>query len=696
MPRPTVQQIRELPEEWAFIPCGKDKRPYAPFADDWSNRPVSRDIVEQEIIEGRCYSVGVFSGPKSGGLLFVDHDGKGAGDELDKLGVALADLPKSWACTSGRNARLQIIYKVPEKHWEHIHTKKLWECKVKGWNEFKQKEEQEKLELRWDGCQSIVLGVHPDTGGYRWLRDRSPKDLPLADAPQVLIDQMYRRKAALTPVIPFPTQTNDSDIERARSYLKAVNPIEADDYDVWVNIGMALHSVSDNLLFDWNSWSAQSSKYEQGDCDRKWQSFKADGQITLGYLGHLAKQHGWKSERRSRSNTPLRQIRTQESEEEAPPSAIVGQKLEAPELLQMLRARNIRYNIFTQKIEINEEPIAGTDRFYLQLAEMGYKVTKALAEDCLVQVAKENEYDPVKNYLDHISETVEPTCIDYLATTYLRPDDEAGTIYDAMLKKTLIGAVKRIYEAGCKHDTACVLMGDQGARKSTFWKVLGGPFFSDSLSDIASKDDLMVLHSSWIMEWAELDQVTTKKHSGMVKAFLSKSSDMFRVPYGRTTEEFKRRCLVVGSTNRSTGFLVDETGNRRFWCIPTTKNTLNPIDTPALLMERDSIWSAAVKLYKAGETNYLDEKQELHVTNENIDYLIEHPWQIVIQEWLSKKLPGDAITTEAILSDAVQKPIDRQTKSDQMQVADVLKRLNYERKRKTFRTGRQWVWETVI
>ena len=141
-----------------------------------------------------------------------------------------------------------------------------------------------------------------------------------------------------------------------------------------------------------------------------------------------------------------------------------------------------------------------------------------------------------------------------------------------MLKKTLIGAVKRIYEPGCKHDTALVLMGDQGARKSTFFKVLGGQFFSDALSDIESKDGLMQLHSSWLMEWAELDHVTTKKHAGMIKAFLSQSTDMFRVPYGRATEEFPRRCLVVGSTNRSTGFLVDETGNRRFWCIPTTKN----------------------------------------------------------------------------------------------------------------------------
>jgi predicted P-loop ATPase len=50
-----------------------------------------------------------------------------------------------------------------------------------------------------------------------------------------------------------------------------------------------------------------------------------------------------------------------------------------------------------------------------------------------------------------------------------------------MLKRTLIGAVARAFNPGCKHDTACVIMGDQGAYKSSFWQCLGGPFFSDAL-----------------------------------------------------------------------------------------------------------------------------------------------------------------------------------------------------------------------
>ena len=170
---------------------------------------------------------------------------------------------------------------------------------------------------------------------------------------------------------------------------------------------------------------------------------------------------------------------------------------------------------------------------------MGYKVSKELAIDCLVQVANENLYDPVSEYLEWCANTTDPAYIDRLSTAYLRPGDESQsepTIYDEMLKRTLVGAVARAFNPGCKHDTACVIMGDQGAYKSSFWQCLGGPFFSDALGDITTKDDIMVLHRSWMMEWAELDHITNRKHAGQVKAFLSQAVDLLRVPYGKAVE----------------------------------------------------------------------------------------------------------------------------------------------------------------
>lgn len=691
---PLIEQLQALPDEWALVAVGEGKRPYQ---REWQKNPLTKAQLQTEIEAGRAKAVGVMAGPASGGLLFVDHDGISASEVLESIEAPLSSLPKSWAVTSGRNGRFQVIYKVPERYWQHLHTKRI--------RSGKQDEEgnSEQLELRWTGCQSVVIGAHPITGSYSWLRGKAPHELQLADAPSKLLEQMMRKQPEPqdTPLLPPPTSTL-SDTERALSYLEKLSPSRADDYDQWLMVGMALNSVGDPALFAaWDAWSRSSSKYEAAVCETKWRSFSPESGITLGTLGQWAKQDGWQPSIKSRSTGTISKPHQPKQPSDAPTDPdktqtvkIAAKKLEAIELLTHLRDRgdSIRYNVFTQQVEIKGHPLQGADRFYLKLAELGYKVSKELALDCLVQVANENPFDPVREYLDHVADTVAPTYIEALATGYLRPADQPGSLYDEMLKRTLIGAVRRIYEPGAKHDTTCVLMGDQGARKSTFWAVLGGAFFSDALKDISSKDDLMVLHRSWVMEMAELDHITSKKQASQVKAFLSQSTDMFRVPYGKATEVFPRRCIIVGSTNRSTGFLVDETGNRRFWVIPTPKTTDDPIDIPALLLERDAIWSAAVHAYRSGESNFLNSTREAEVANENADYLVSNPWQPAIEAWLTRLIPGDPITTEAILCDAVQKPLERQTKADQMHVADVLKRLGYDRRRVMIEGRRLWRW----
>ncbi|NBV72598.1 MAG: hypothetical protein EBR60_11275, partial [Burkholderiaceae bacterium] len=91
-------------------------------------------------------------------------------------------MPKSWAVTSGRDARLQIIYQVPKPFWDQIKTTKI-----------KSSIENEQLELRWSGCQSVVIGAHPTTGAYRWIPNRDPSSLPIAEAPTELLQQMLKQ-----------------------------------------------------------------------------------------------------------------------------------------------------------------------------------------------------------------------------------------------------------------------------------------------------------------------------------------------------------------------------------------------------------------------------------------------------------------------------------------------------------------------
>ena len=673
-------ELARLPDGWGFVAVDGEKRPYQKA---WQDNPLTKEALTAELRSGHARAIGVCCGVPSGGLLFLDHDGKSASTILRDWGCPMSSLPRSWTVTSGRDGRFQVIYQVPQKYWDGIVTRKY----KTGITDAEGKPEQ--VELRWTGCQSVVAGDHPLTPGYRWVAKYSPDDLPIAEAPPELLERML--KPTPTAVVLAEVRTGDNDAARARSYLDALSSGRADDYDDWLAVGMALHSVGDDaLLNDWEQWSAQSGKHKPSDCQRKWRSFKKSG-ITLGTLGDMAKKDGWRGSAVTRRTVAAGNAGR---EADSPPIITKPEKLETAELLALLRSQadEIRYNVFTQQIEIKGKVIDGADRFYLKLAEMGYKVGKELAIDCLVQVANENLYNPVTEYLLHCEHNVEPTYIDGLATAYLRPGDGGASIYDEMLKRTLIGAVARAFDPGYKHDTACVIMGDQGAYKSSFWGCLGGPFYSDALGDISTKDDVMVLHRSWIMEWAELDHITNRKHAGQVKAFLSQAVDLLRVPYGKAVEAFPRRGIIVGTTNKTAGFLVDETGNRRFWVIPTTKTQVDQINTATLLIERDAIWSAAVHAYRNGETNRLPLALELAVQQENDAYMIESPWRSAILTYLADRRSMEVLTSEEILVKAIQKPMERQTKVDQMQVASILKELGWTKRRES--SGkRRWFYQ---
>lgn len=734
-----LDQLQRLPDDWPLVAVDGNKRAYQKA---WQTNPLTKAQAAVEIRAGRAVAVGVIAGPISG-LLFVDHDGISATTQLERLGLPLRDLPKSLAMTSGRDGRFQIIYRVPPQFWPALRSRRFWytgdpdpdtrkPTKVLGADG-----KAEQIDLRWTGHYSVVIGAHPETSGYRWLRGRGPTEQQLVDAPteliELLIDQPEPEPTPLLtidalppppppstlPLLDFvcrasrdliesggtPGSWNDDQLRLALDLRGAETWIRAQGHtpDITASQAFALHVQAARSLardFDERKAWRRFDGAESRACNPSTPEDKL--QERLRY--------------HTRTSQPLlppprpqeqaRQSNHPEPPEGSPqhpyaPALAKAIKLEAHELLFMLRhqaadGQRVRWNAFHQQVELDGARIEGVERFYLTLADQGFKVSKELAVDAIVQVARENPYDPVTLYLEHVAATVPPAYIDALATAYLRPEDAAKghtTLYDAMLKCTLIGAVRRAFEPGVKHDTTLILSGDQGARKSSFWSCLGGPFFSDSLGDLSSKDDLLKLHRSWIMEWAELDHVTSRKHAGQIKSFLTTQSDLFRAPYGKAVEPNPRRGIIVGSTNRSEGLFADDTGNRRFWVIPVTRNEAEPIDTGTLAAERDAIWSAAVAAYRAGAPNFLPLDLALTVNRENEAYQLANPWRDPIETWLRNPVNFTrVITSELLLTEAVQKPVERQTRADQMQVGSIMRELGWAKRRTTHDGRLKWVF----
>lgn len=360
------------------------------------------------------------------------------------------------------------------------------------------------------------------------------------------------------------------------------------------------------------------------------------------------------------------------------------------ELLNYVRNKykdRLRLNKLQQKIELDGVEFL-VERAYLFLADHDkINCSKTIAADVFTLVAEENVYSPVIVYLNTVAEQIPPISLDNLSQRYF---GTSNPIYDIFLKRTLIAAVARAYQPGCKHDTTLVLQGAQGIGKSTFFNVLGGDWFDDSMGNGNNKDDLIILHKSWIQEWGEIERTFSKKQSEELKAFITRQKDIFRPPYGRSALEFSRQSIIVGTAN-STEFLVDSTGNRRYWIIPAGKEK---IDVKRLRDERDKIWSAAVKAYRNGEKWWLTSEEEKLSNQNNQKFQIVDEWQGEIADYLEFK---DKVSISEILTKVFEIEPGKIDRRSQMRVGNILTTLNWQKiGQQKYRGKRQTIWKPSI
>ena len=242
-------------------------------------------------------------------------------------------------------------------------------------------------------------------------------------------------------------------------------------------------------------------------------------------------------------------------------------------------------------------------RHYL---ERNYKIIgKERINDAVSVVANRHRYHPIIEYLESCEwDSVER--VDTLLIDYLGAEDTPYT--RAVTHKTLVAAVARVYEPGCKFDYMLTLSGAQGIGKSTLFDRLGGEWFSDSLTSVQGKESYEQLQSVWIMEMGELSALK-KSEVEATKQFLSKREDRYRRSYGKRVEQFPRQNIFIGTTNEKQ-FLRDDTGGRRFWVVDLVNkaehNLFDELDKETV----KKIWAEAKLYYELGEELKLDPELE--------------------------------------------------------------------------------------
>ena len=406
-------------------------------------------------------------------------------------------------------------------------------------------------------------------------------------------------------------------------------------------------------------------------------------------------------------------------------------------LLQILRQkgsgsdRPIRYNNFKAQIEVYGSKIEGYKE--TKLMESVFVANRQewksdMFARCLEAISREYPYHPVQDHLkkchkmwikDGKKKRLHSVFMDYCNTsvtyTKLMTKMENGVeieveedVCKRLLLKELarcffVGAVARIFEAGCKMETTLILKGKQGCGKSTFFKILASSkeykdvgtvindtvtWFCDSKIDVTDgRDSFSKLVGCWIYEFAEL-AATRKKEAEAIKAFLSSGMDKYSPKYARYDVEQRRQVVFVGTTNELE-ILRDLTGNRRFHVLEVGK-----IDLAGLLKVRDLLWGEAYQLYKYDKVGYHLSKahqNELNTAQER--FKASDSWSDALVDWLSDpNIRSGKWTTQEILSGAIKMDTDRQNRATSMRLAGILSSSGWTKKRTSVGGKRVYKW----
>jgi predicted P-loop ATPase len=350
----------------------------------------------------------------------------------------------------------------------------------------------------------------------------------------------------------------------------------------------------------------------------------------------------------------------------------------------------IKYNERSRQVELNGKPIeADTLRAWFA-AEYRVDVANQTWVEGVTYLGKRNRYDPVKDYLEKCR-PLTPVDVDTAFVEFFGDEAATDTLSLVYFSKWLIGCVARVYSPGCKFDECLTLVGPQGTLKSTFFRKLSNGYFSDSLTSKLDKDDIALLIKNWMLEFSELDAITYRTHTGLLKAFLSRTEDQFRAPYGREYLCEPRRSVVCGSTN-SPDFLRDSTGSRRFWILEVKKE----INIDKVEKLRDGLWAWAIGEYLAGTPWHLDHRTSALQAERNEGYEGTHPWVEMLEPWLETQQLGGV--GHVSVSECFKRLEDQGVKmsrgqADARQVTEVLAKLGWHKNQKRLGQKREWGYQ---
>ncbi|MCH9733309.1 MAG: virulence-associated E family protein [Actinomycetia bacterium] len=385
-----------------------------------------------------------------------------------------------------------------------------------------------------------------------------------------------------------------------------------------------------------------------------------------------------------------------------PPVILPNEACNYPNIVRILRGDtalpDLRFNARETEPTIAGERATDTliRTTYMAALETRYNflhVAEGTLMSAVVDVAMDTQYDPVLDYLTGLewdgTQRLATWLQDYCNAQELTRNDNGYGLVKVYSEKWMLSIVARAFMPGAKVDTMLVLMGGQGAKKSTMLKAIA-PCDSYAAVQVDPNDKDSVLRASRfaIVEWPELAGAS-KREQESLKDYFSLSEDRVRPPYGKGDVKIPRRTVFAATTNED-DFLRDSTGSRRYWPVK-----VGAIDIPGILAVKDQLWAEAVDLYKLKMEKDHDDKwwlsteQDAERASQAEHFEAADPFAEDVMRCL--RLHNGVVGLGEVL-DFMDVPVAQRPRL-QRALANTLKKLGACRKQVTFegRRVRKWV-----
>lgn len=194
----------------------------------------------------------------------------------------------------------------------------------------------------------------------------------------------------------------------------------------------------------------------------------------------------------------------------------------------------------------------------------------------IYDLANRNRYNPIATWIASRRWDGADRLPDFYATL-LTAEDYPGGMKEVLLHRWMLSATAAATLEGRFHCRGVLtLQGPQGIGKTSWIASLMPPgqmrndyVKRDHHLDALNKDSILGAVSHFIVEIGELEG-SFRKDVSRLKGFLTNDCDKLRPPYARSEVELDRKTVFAATVNDG-HFLVDSTGNTRFWTVAVDK-----------------------------------------------------------------------------------------------------------------------------